>query len=240
VPVNSLAFSPDGSTLAIGAGAGFNSKVNTGTGRAKTSGEFKLWKLQTSLQPEAKPKKEKDQKDDTAWGKAIGGLQAGLALRPDAKRVYHHGETITVVVKVRNVSKETVKFEYLQQYLDENPPVVTGADGMTILQARPAVLGFHVPVEVSLEPGQEIVLETRMHGASGRPFELRPAGGGGKPTTKTWPLFVGTGMVRLQYERVFGNTSSGEIKLNPMLSKLGTGTLDLEIHPEPPAASEKK
>src|SRR5262249_18694827 len=52
VPVNSLAFSPDGSTLAIGAGAGFNSKVNTEIGRAKTPGEFKLWKLNQ--------KKEKD------------------------------------------------------------------------------------------------------------------------------------------------------------------------------------
>jgi hypothetical protein len=44
-PVNSLAFSPDGSTLAIGTGAGFNSAVNTGTGRAQTPGEFRLWNL---------------------------------------------------------------------------------------------------------------------------------------------------------------------------------------------------
>jgi RNA polymerase sigma factor (sigma-70 family) len=148
VPVNSLAFSPDGSTLAIGGGAGFNSKVNAETGRAKTPGEFKLWKL--------KQEKEKEMEAFTAWGKEAGDLQAGLGFRPSERRAYHHGETVTLIVRVRNVGKETVKFQYIRQFLDENPPTVTDADGKTAPQARIMVTGeSHVPVEVSLAPGKE-------------------------------------------------------------------------------------
>jgi hypothetical protein len=41
--------------------------------------------------------------------------------------------------------------------------------------------------------------------------------------------------VSFQYERVFGNSSAGSIKLDPALSKLGTGKLEVEIKPAPPA-----
>src|SRR5262249_6648540 len=60
----------------------------------------------------------------TAWGKEIGGLQAGLTI--GEKRVYNHGDSVTLALRVRNVGKEAVKFKYIKQYLDENPPTVTG------------------------------------------------------------------------------------------------------------------
>jgi WD40 repeat protein len=44
--VNSLAFSPDGTTLAIGGGSGSRAGPDTETGRLKTPGECKLWKLE--------------------------------------------------------------------------------------------------------------------------------------------------------------------------------------------------
>jgi hypothetical protein len=163
------------------------------------------------------PEKKNEKEGFTAWGKEVGGLQAGLGLRPGERRVYHHGETITLVVRVRNVGKATVKFEYLRQFLDENPPTVTDADGKTSTPVALDVLGFHVPVEVTLAPGQEIELESRLAGgaklagASGLRYELRPA--------------LGTGKVSFQYERVFGNSSAGYIKLDPALSKLATGKL---------------
>jgi hypothetical protein len=50
--------------------------------------------------------------------------------------------------------------------LDENPPAVTGADGKTVPQPALEVLGFHGPVEVSLGPGKEIELESRMAGGA--------------------------------------------------------------------------
>lgn len=166
--------------------------------------------------------------DLTAWGKEAGGLQAGLEVQ--GKREYRHGETITLLVRVRNVSKEAVKFGYIRQYLDEKPPSVTGADGKVIPQKGPSVEGLrHVPIEVSLEPGKEMVLETRIHGASGRPYELRPADGGGTPTTRNSPLRVGTGKITLQYERVFGNSSIGRLEIAPALAELATGKLELEV-----------
>ena len=50
---------------------------------------------------------------------------------------------------------------------------------------------------------------------------------------------MSTGKVGLQYERVIGNSSSGFLnKLDPALSKLGTGKLELEVLP--PDDDEKK
>ncbi|HYH67790.1 MAG TPA: hypothetical protein VD866_24045, partial [Urbifossiella sp.] len=164
----------------------------------------------------------------TAWGKEAGGLQAGLEVR--GRKSYRHGETVTLTVRVRNVGKEAVKFEYIRQYLDEHPPGVTGADGKAIPQATSDVLGVaHVPVEVSLEPGKDVVLGTRIHGTAGVPYELRPATGGGTPATRAHPLRVGTGKVALRYERVFGNSSIGSVKLDPAIAGLATGALEIEV-----------
>jgi hypothetical protein len=184
--------------------------------------------LEIKSDPPQEQKQEKDKEPFTVWGKEFGGLQAGLSLRPDEKRVYRHGEAITLVVRVRNVGKKTVKFEYIRQFLDENPPTVTNADGKTVPQPTLNVLGEHPPVEVTLEPGKEIELESRLAGganlagAPGIPYTLGPT--------------LGTGTVNFQYERVFGNSSAGSITLDPTLSNLGTGKLELEIKP----ATEKK
>jgi RNA polymerase sigma factor (sigma-70 family) len=187
-----------------------------------------LSKLATGkLELEVKDAEKAPEKEGfTAWGKEAGGLQAGLGFRPGERRAFRPGETVMLVVRVRNVGKETVKFQYIRQFLDENPPTVTDADGKTVPQDSLEVLGTHPPVEVSLEPGKEIELESRLAGgprragAPGVRYELRPA--------------LGTGKVSFQYERVFGNSSAGSIKLDPTLSKLATGKLEIEINPDAP------
>ena len=55
-----------------------------------------------------------------------------MGFRPGEKRAYHHGETITLVVRVRNVGKEEVKFQYVPSFFLERPPAVTGGDGKPI------------------------------------------------------------------------------------------------------------
>jgi RNA polymerase sigma factor (sigma-70 family) len=204
---------------------------NIGTGEIKFDpvlNKLATGRLELEVRDAAKVPDKTEQEAFTAWGKEAGGLQAGLGLRPAERRAYYHGETLTLVVRVRNVGKKAVKFEYLRQFLDETPPTVTDADGKAVPQAGVNVLGFHVPVEVTLEPGKEIELESRLAGgarlagASGLWYAIGPA--------------LGTGKVSFQYERVLGNSSAGFIKLDPALSKLATGKLDLEIK----SATEKK
>jgi RNA polymerase sigma factor (sigma-70 family) len=167
-------------------------------------------------------KQGEEKKPFTAWGKEIGGLQAGLGFRPGEQRAYELGETVTLVVRIRNVGKEAVKFEYVRQYLDEEAPVVTDADGKTFDQHRISVLGFHVPVHVSLEPGQQVELETRMDGAMAVRHQLlavksteRKSADGKRPGR---PLFVGAGKLSVHYDRVLGDSSAGKINLDPALS----------------------
>ncbi len=181
-------------------------------------------------------KPQKQEKGGIAWGEEIDGLQAGLDILPNEHRTYHHGQTITLVVRVRNVGKQTVKFEYIRQFLDENSPVVTDAEGKTVPQVRYGVTGLvHPAVEVSLAPGQEIQLESRVGGKSGAKRELKPASDREKPSKGKYPPLYATGKVSLQYERVFGNTSIGQIQLDPKISKLATGKLEIDIKPDPPS-----
>ncbi len=168
------------------------------------------------------------------------GCKPAWSIRPGESRVYRHGETITPFVRVRNVGKEVVKFQYLKQFLDETPLVVTDADGKPVAQGGGLMVGglLHVPVDVTLKPGTEILLESRMHGASGLPFQLAPLEGVKTKTTHP-PLVVGTGKFHLQFERVLGNSSSGKIELDPALEKLATGKLELEVK-EPEQLPAKK
>ena len=188
-------------------------------------------------EPAADKVKDKDKEAFTAWGERVGFLQVGLGFPPGERRAYRPGETVTLVVRVRNIDGGEVKFEYLKQFFSENPPTVTDADGKSIPQARLLALGEHEPEEVSLPKGKEIELASVQ-------FDLLPARERGDARTGRFPpLYADAGKVSLQYERVFGNTSSGSIKVNPGWLKLATGKLQLEIKQEkhnPPKAKGDK
>jgi RNA polymerase sigma factor (sigma-70 family) len=193
------------------------------------------------VEPKAAPeKKERAKEGFTAWGNEIAGLQAGLGFPPGQNRAYSHGETVKLVVRVRNVSMEDVKFQYLRQFFIETSPAVTDANGKPVTLPTVTAFGLHIPVEVTLAPGKEIDLYESK-------FEFRPASEAllprGPYTTKQSDRFstlYGTGKFQIQYERVFGNSSSGAFKPDPTLAKLATGKLELEIKSEPPPAIERK
>jgi RNA polymerase sigma factor (sigma-70 family) len=189
-----------------------------------------------------KQEQKRDKKGFTAWGKEVGGLQAGLGYHPGQKRVYSHGETVKLVVRVRNVGKKEVKFRYLRQFFIEKPPAVTDAEGKPVPLLNVTAFGIHIPVEVKMAPGKEIELYESK-------FELRPASEALLPRgpyrmkqSDRVSILFGTGKFQIQYERVFGKSSSGTITLDPTLSKLATGKLELEIKSEvkPPQKQEQK
>jgi RNA polymerase sigma factor (sigma-70 family) len=151
----------------------------------------------------------KEKESFIAWGKELDGLQAGLSIAEN--RAYTHGETVKLVVRVRNVGKETVKFRYVRQFFLENPPAVTDGKGKSVPLERVRVYGFHALVPVDLAPGKEIEVGERQ-------LELKPD-------------LYGTGKFSVQYERL--ETPEND----KTLSKLATGKLDLEVAPAPP---EKK
>jgi hypothetical protein len=86
------------------------------------------------VEPAAKQEKEKE--TFTAWGKEVDGLQAGLGFRPGEKRPYTHGETVNLVVRVRNVSKKEVKITSIPAYFFDWPPSVTDGEGKAAPQLR--------------------------------------------------------------------------------------------------------
>jgi beta-lactamase regulating signal transducer with metallopeptidase domain len=159
----------------------------------------------------------------TAWGKEVGGLQAGLGFKAGEKRAYSHGETVDLVLRVRNVGKEMIKFSYFRDEFYENPPIATDDVGKSVHIEGAGLDGEPNRIELNLAPGKEVDLSEINLG-------LRPASEKGKQKP-AWKLF-GTGKFQLQCERVAGNF---EDRVNggpdPILSKLATGKLELEIKP---------
>jgi RNA polymerase sigma factor (sigma-70 family) len=145
----------------------------------------------------------------TAWGKEVGGLQAGLGYPPGQRRTYYTGETAKFLVRVRNVSKDAVKFQYFPLFVTQHAPTV--ADGVgKIVDFRYGLLDtaiVHLPEGMNLAPGKEIVL--------------------GEVELLT--TLLGTGRFTVHYERVFGRTYQATVELDPVLSKLATGKLELEV-----------
>jgi hypothetical protein len=158
-----------------------------------------------------------------AWGKEVGGLQAGLSIRSGGENA---SETSTLVVRVRNVGKETVKFSHLLPF-EEHAFTVTDGEGKPVPQ--PKILpdiGERTPGVVELAPGKEIVLHE---------FNRRflPAGkaGGDDAWKKPYTLYYGAGKIGIRYDQVFGSPEMGVPgwKLDPGLSTLATGTLETEV-----------
>jgi RNA polymerase sigma factor (sigma-70 family) len=205
---------------------------NIGTGEIKLDpilSKLNTGKLELEVKDAEKvPEKKEEKEGYTAWGEEVGGLQAGLGLLPDQKRSYYHGETVTLVYRIRNVGNKEVKFEYVKEFVMERPFNVTDNEGKPIPQDPAAYVDKSTDrsVEVDLAPGKEIEL---YHSN----LELRP---GNKASPHTlWA----TGNVSLWYERLVGNSAPGAIKLDPKLCKLATGKVQLEIMADPLAATQK-
>lgn len=149
-------------------------------------------------------------------------MQAGLGYEDRARRVYHSGETVKLVVRVRNVGKEQVSFQYLRHFFIENPPIVTDDKGKPVVLKDGSTRGIYKPEDATLAPGKEIELYKLSLTLSDDTTD--------KPQAST---LYGEGKFQLQYERVLGDSmlSSVPISTDANLRKLGTGKLDLKVSP---------
>jgi len=158
--------------------------------------------------PVKAPQKQENEKEPvTAWGKEVGGVQAGLGL---GQTLGKQGEAVTLVVRIRNVGKEAVKFQYNWAFFTENHPAVTDVEGKRVLGKHTYGGGAqNVPVELNLAPGKQKDVYQSI-------LELKP------------------GKFQVQFERVFGNSPGAvQVRLDPTLSKLATGKLEVEIKSDP-------
>src|SRR5262249_55806592 len=163
------------------------------------------------------PGKNDEKEAFTVWGKEIDGLQAGLGYPPGQHRTYYSGETARLVVRVRNVSKDAVDFQYYTMFFMQKAPTVQDGEGKPV-QFRYGIIDtakWHEPVDVNLAPGKEIVLSE----------------------AELLTTVLGPGRFTVRSERVFGKTYQAKVELDPALSKLATGKLELETKAEPPPAA---
>ncbi|HLW66180.1 MAG TPA: sigma-70 family RNA polymerase sigma factor [Gemmataceae bacterium] len=174
---------------------------------------------------EAENEKEKEKEPLTAWGKEVGGIQAGLGYRAGQKRAYSHAETVELVVRVRNTGKERVKLQYLKKFFVEKPLIVTDAHGKQLsLESYSIPKEKRKPEELDLAPGTEVEIDTMRLQLRSKDFvdQFSPIG--------LDPIIRGTGTFRIQYGQLAPKN------FDNIASKLATGALELEISPDPPPA----
>ncbi len=167
--------------------------------------------------PTVKHEKQKDNEIVTAWGREVDGLQAGLGYIAGQKRAYQHYETVTLVIRVRNVSKENVRLQYIKEHFVEELPTVTKTDGTPIkLVLDPFPKGRRKIHELNLAPGKEAELDTFSIALTD---ELDTS----DPPSVSVPCLRGTGKLRVRYGQLAPKTS------DYTGSKLDTGELELEV-----------
>jgi RNA polymerase sigma factor (sigma-70 family) len=104
--------------------------------------------------PAAAPAREADE-EPVAWGKAAGGLQAGLGFRPGDRRAAAAGESVSLVFYLRNVGSREVRLSHIETLFAEWMPDVEDGGGRRVRVAPgPASLGIVPIVRRSLGPGQ--------------------------------------------------------------------------------------
>jgi len=170
-----------------------------------------------SLEPE-KPtlghERKPDKVDETAWGEAVDGLQAGVtADRHD----FHWGETASFTVKVRNVSEATITASYVSGVPGLAKPGVTPATNAPRV-LWPAAPGAYLPtLSRSLKPGEVFELGTaRLH------VQAEFGGNGPAPV----PTLAATpGKYQVAYSGLAFAGTAGPDKV-----WVATGKVEIEVH----------
>ena len=92
-----------------------------------------------------------------AWGEAVGGLRAGVAFREKRRDAYRVGETVPLVVFLRNVEKAPITVTYSSARLRfVQPQIVDGDGNRPSLRMPPRVRYVITNEKKVLAPGDEM------------------------------------------------------------------------------------
>jgi hypothetical protein len=128
------------------------------TCRTTAGQEAKKPTAEKPVEPAAKQEKDKNKEIVTAWGKEVGGLQAGLCFS-NANDIRIGGKA-KAVVKLRNVSKEATFVSAWPLWLVGPPRVVDTLGQPVRTTTPPAHVGIKIdPDPLILRPGQTVNLD---------------------------------------------------------------------------------
>jgi RNA polymerase sigma factor (sigma-70 family) len=152
--------------------------------------------------------------EETAWGEAVDGIQAGVTAN---KYDFRRGETATFTVKIRNVSEATITASYVSGVPGLTKPGVTSAANAqprVLMPPEPRV--YHPTLSRSLKPGEVSELGTaRLHVQA-----ASEAGGGEVPTLVATP-----GKYQVAYSGLAFAGTAGPDKV-----WVATGKVAIEVH----------
>lgn len=164
-------------------------------------------------EPEKKPPQNQEKKENLpSWGKDVNGVQIGIQL--GEHRVYTIGETVTLILRVRNNGKNEVPFRDDAEYFNKNPPLITDTNNKAVAIKESSIFGFIRTRSVA--PGKEVDLIHLL-------LALRP--NTDREKEAAWTLY-GTGKFHIQYEAV---PVVGEVNLGSPGMTLATGKVELEV-----------
>jgi hypothetical protein len=176
---------------------------------------------------------ETERANPTAWGNEVDGLQVGLGYYPGQKRAYRHGETVRLVVRLRNVGQNRVQFPFVPTHLAEALPTLTDSEGNAVpLGQPPTQERRHARQSIILSPGSEVEL-TEITLVL-KPVSEKNAAPDERQTIerarKRSLTLYGSGRFHIQYGTTDGESAlAGVFNFDPNLSKLVTGKLELDV-----------
>jgi len=165
--------------------------------------------------------KNKDAPAETAWGKPVKGLQAGLAFK-EGSNPCRGGGTIRFVFKVRNVSDQAINLEYTEPVLKAWAPNISRSDGTAVPLMPPVLpLGGRLR-KPSLAPGESLTLDRDT-------LTIRPLGWE-EPITRT-VVFAEGGKHKLSHTFTFGPHPYHPSGVDRWAGELTSGELELDVIP---------
>jgi hypothetical protein len=179
----------------------------------------------------------------TAWGNEVDGLQVGLGFHAGQRPAYRHGESVLLVVRLRNVGQTRVHVPYVPTLLAESLPTITDSEGNAVPLGRlPTQERRHARHSTILSPNEELeltaitlVLRPANEQHAGPPDERQTI----ERATRRSVTLYGLGRFQIQYGDIDGRSAlPGVCAFDPNLSQLVTGKLELNIEPALPAESD--